>query len=203
LPRPWNLTAPNHRVPCCAPFRQAQSLRRSVRASPDLPWTNRRGPFTCVRLASRYCRSTSPRKDSPLPVPRLTYAIGDVHGGSDLLRSLLAFIASDADRRGQEPRVIFLGDIVDRGPDSRGALRTWSSKPKALALVAAAARQSRRLILARHDGGRSRRANPCPLAAQRRPGHDYELRLMGDLDEARLTIRTGFADHLACSGPRH
>lgn len=29
---------------------------------------------------------------------------------------MLAFIASDADRRGQEPRVIFLGDIVDSGP---------------------------------------------------------------------------------------
>jgi Calcineurin-like phosphoesterase len=68
-----------------------------------------------------------------MPVSRLTYAIGDVHGRADLLRPLLAFIASDAERRGQEPRVIFLGDIVDRGPDSRGAMdlvgRTLKRRP--------------------------------------------------------------------------
>lgn len=50
------------------------------------------------------------------------YAIGDVHGRYDLLESLLAFIQSNAEKRGQEPEVIFLGDIVDRGPDSRNCI---------------------------------------------------------------------------------
>jgi hypothetical protein len=36
-----------------------------------------------------------------MPVSRLTYAVGDVHGRADLLRPLLAFIASDAERRVQ------------------------------------------------------------------------------------------------------
>ncbi|WP_181176930.1 metallophosphoesterase [Mesorhizobium sp. B2-6-4] len=55
-------------------------------------------------------------------MPHTTYAIGDVHGRTDLLESLLAAIAGDADASGVEPRVLFLGDIVDRGPCSREAM---------------------------------------------------------------------------------
>lgn len=51
-----------------------------------------------------------------------TYAIGDVHGRADLLAPLLEAIAQDAEASGVEPRVLFLGDIVDRGPSSRHAL---------------------------------------------------------------------------------
>ncbi|MGB3448509.1 MAG: hypothetical protein WBA48_17625 [Xanthobacteraceae bacterium] len=40
-----------------------------------------------------------------------------MHGRFDLLSTLLEFVRSDAEKRQQEPRVIFLGDIVDRGPD--------------------------------------------------------------------------------------
>ncbi|MEO3998909.1 metallophosphoesterase family protein [Mesorhizobium sp. CAU 1732] len=51
-----------------------------------------------------------------------TYAIGDIHGRADLLSSLLDAIAEESDASGSEPRVLFLGDIVDRGPSSRQAL---------------------------------------------------------------------------------
>lgn len=47
-------------------------------------------------------------------------AIGDVHGRSDLLKPLMAALETAA---GPEATVIFLGDLVDRGPDSRGCLR--------------------------------------------------------------------------------
>lgn len=50
------------------------------------------------------------------------YAIGDVHGRSDLLQSIVDFAAEHAERSGKLPRVYFLGDIVDRGPDSLGAM---------------------------------------------------------------------------------
>jgi serine/threonine protein phosphatase 1 len=50
------------------------------------------------------------------------YAIGDVHGRADLLGTMIAFIADHARRCRAEPQVMFLGDIVDRGPDSREAL---------------------------------------------------------------------------------
>lgn len=50
------------------------------------------------------------------------YAIGDVHGRADLLASLIYFIGDHAKKAEIEPRVFFLGDIVDRGPDSREAM---------------------------------------------------------------------------------
>jgi serine/threonine protein phosphatase 1 len=52
------------------------------------------------------------------------YVIGDVHGRSDLLHSLLRKIAFDAARQeGSTAReLIFLGDYFDRGPDSRGVI---------------------------------------------------------------------------------
>jgi serine/threonine protein phosphatase 1 len=46
----------------------------------------------------------------------LTYAIGDVHGRADLLLQLLDAIV---DHHGDRPRrLVFLGDYIDRGPDS-------------------------------------------------------------------------------------
>ena len=49
-------------------------------------------------------------------------AIGDVHGRSDLLNSLIEFLDERSAETRYRPRVYFLGDIVDRGPDSRGAM---------------------------------------------------------------------------------
>ena len=51
------------------------------------------------------------------------YAIGDVHGRRDLLEELLARI--NAERRAaprREEHLILLGDLIDRGPDSRGVI---------------------------------------------------------------------------------
>jgi serine/threonine protein phosphatase 1 len=48
------------------------------------------------------------------------YAIGDVHGRADLLAQLLAGIDADLDMNPiSQHVVVFLGDYVDRGPDSR------------------------------------------------------------------------------------
>ena len=51
---------------------------------------------------------------------QLVYAIGDIHGRYDLMKALLAQIVADYPGRaaGRRPVVIFLGDYVDRGPDS-------------------------------------------------------------------------------------
>lgn len=43
--------------------------------------------------------------------------IGDVHGCAAALESLLTAIAPQSD-----DRIVFLGDIIDRGPDSRGVI---------------------------------------------------------------------------------
>lgn len=54
----------------------------------------------------------------------LTYAIGDIHGRADLLDTLLEQIAAHAADRAH--RLVFLGDYIDRGPDSAAVLRTVS-----------------------------------------------------------------------------
>lgn len=66
-------------------------------------------------------------KKKPLPaVPhgQRIYAIGDIHGMLDLLDRLLAIVvADDAERSPVERRtLIFLGDYIDRGPESRGVV---------------------------------------------------------------------------------
>lgn len=51
------------------------------------------------------------------------YAIGDIHGRDDLLAQLLALIAADAKgRSAKRNTLIFLGDYVDRGLQSREVL---------------------------------------------------------------------------------
>ncbi|MBP0438596.1 metallophosphoesterase family protein [Tianweitania sediminis] len=51
------------------------------------------------------------------------YAIGDIHGCSDLLRAMHAAIDAELDRdRPADWRVIHIGDYIDNGPDSRGVL---------------------------------------------------------------------------------
>ncbi len=51
------------------------------------------------------------------------YAVGDIHGRLDLLDRLLADIATDDSRRDPaETQIIFVGDLIDRGPDSAGVV---------------------------------------------------------------------------------
>ena len=66
----------------------------------------------------------SPPGEAPTTGELLLYAVGDVHGRLDLLKSLVQAIARDAIAGPLEgrPRLILLGDYVDRGPDSRGVL---------------------------------------------------------------------------------
>ncbi|QLH71672.1 metallophosphoesterase [Rhodopseudomonas palustris] len=64
----------------------------------------------------------SPSSMNLLNLNSTVCAIGDVHGRSDLLESLIKFIDEHSAETPRRPRVYFLGDIVDRGPDSRGAM---------------------------------------------------------------------------------
>lgn len=47
------------------------------------------------------------------------YAVGDIHGQLDYLEAALDLIAADG---GDDAEIVFLGDLVDRGPNSRGVI---------------------------------------------------------------------------------
>ncbi|MFL6799416.1 MAG: metallophosphoesterase family protein [Xanthobacteraceae bacterium] len=53
-------------------------------------------------------------------MPLLTFAVGDVHGCLAKLEALLEACTTHA--AGRETRWVFLGDYIDRGPDSRGVI---------------------------------------------------------------------------------
>jgi serine/threonine protein phosphatase 1 len=73
---------------------------------------------------------------TPRPLPRLPdglriYAVGDIHGRVDLLDWLLAGIDADLDERPVSKSIhVFLGDYIDRGPQSAAVLDRLISRAK-------------------------------------------------------------------------
>jgi len=68
-------------------------------------------------LETGSCRSPAP---IPLAEGLRIYAIGDIHGRFDLLQELVSEIRRDLERDRPERTIeIFLGDYIDRGPQSR------------------------------------------------------------------------------------
>ena len=62
-----------------------------------------------------------------VPPGTAVWAVGDIHGRLDLLGPLVEAMATDLLESGAERKlVIFLGDYIDRGPDSRSVLRLLS-----------------------------------------------------------------------------
>jgi serine/threonine protein phosphatase 1 len=73
-----------------------------------------------------------PLDTARVPDDMRVYAIGDVHGRNDLLHELLKKIEADDLARGRkETLIIFLGDLMDRGPDSAGVIETAMALRKA------------------------------------------------------------------------
>jgi serine/threonine protein phosphatase 1 len=70
-----------------------------------------------------------PQIEASVPEGQRVYAVGDVHGRSDLLIALIEAIELDnRDRGAAKTTVVMLGDLVDRGPDSVNVLalvREW------------------------------------------------------------------------------
>jgi serine/threonine protein phosphatase 1 len=72
------------------------------------------------RLLSRRPAEAAP-PEPPVPEPeRLAYVVGDLHGRADLLDAILVAIAGDAGSAAHD--IVFVGDYVDRGPDSAAVL---------------------------------------------------------------------------------
>src|ERR1700754_4195445 len=59
------------------------------------------------------------------------FAIGDVHGCASELRALLDTIARLAGEASGKRRLVYLGDMINRGPDSVGVLEQWDASEEA------------------------------------------------------------------------
>jgi len=68
-----------------------------------------------------------------IPAGQAVYAIGDIHGRLDLLDDLLVRIQRDADNHPLDRvrSLVFLGDYIDRGPESRGVIERLLGDPLA------------------------------------------------------------------------
>lgn len=77
-----------------------------------------------------------------------TLAIGDIHGCSRALATLLAAVAPTS-----RDRIVALGDYVDRGPDSRGVLEQLLSLHATGRLVALRGNHELMMLDARNGGG--------------------------------------------------
>lgn len=82
------------------------------------------------KLLKRKAPVRAPENPS-VPNGEIVWAIGDIHGRLDLLKPLVEAIRADAavsDAR--RKMVIFLGDYIDRGPESRGVIKYLAALPK-------------------------------------------------------------------------
>jgi serine/threonine protein phosphatase 1 len=144
------------------------------------------------------------------PAATRTYAVGDIHGRLDLLRAAIDRVAQHV---GQGPfRIVFLGDYVDRGPDSRGVVdflmalqRRWpvvclKGNHEDLMLQAVTQPDRRRLARWLEYGGaetlQSYGVEPTADLAARIPGE--HLRWMAGLprttgDAHRIYVHAGLA----------
>ena len=59
------------------------------------------------------------------------FAVGDVHGCASELAALLRAIGATTTPPGRRRRLVFLGDMIDRGPDNIGVLKLWAQSGSA------------------------------------------------------------------------
>lgn len=100
--------------------------------------------------------------DKPAPPPvwrapagQRLYAIGDIHGRRDLLDQLLRLIDDDnAARPPARTQLIFLGDLIDRGEDSRGVVERLMALSAASPDVRMLKGNHEELLIRVHEGDR-------------------------------------------------
>ena len=71
-------------------------------------------------ILARWFRRKGPAPAVP-PNCRI-YAVGDIHGRSDLLDRIVHLIRDDVAAHPKETILVFIGDYVDRGADSKGVI---------------------------------------------------------------------------------
>ncbi|MCA8899827.1 MAG: serine/threonine protein phosphatase [Hyphomonas sp.] len=97
--------------------RSATSLRARIR-------NGMRGEQDTVEVQPRAAAPIKITRVSRAPEGQCIYAIGDIHGRKDLLEQLIAQIEEDASAlpAGTAKVIVFLGDYIDRGLQSRDVI---------------------------------------------------------------------------------
>jgi serine/threonine protein phosphatase 1 len=80
-------------------------------------------------------RATLQAEFPPLPIGQAIYAIGDIHGRRDLLDHMHWRIDWDQRQNGGETLEVYLGDYIDRGPDSAGVISRLIARAKNKAVI--------------------------------------------------------------------
>ena len=70
-----------------------------------------------------------PKPRYKIPDGSIVYAIGDIHGCLGSLEHLLEAIARDCAGRSARSHLVFLGDLVDRGPQSKAVVERLRNGP--------------------------------------------------------------------------
>ncbi len=87
------------------------------------------------RLGAVPVGETSSGESPPqVPAGTVVYAVGDIHGCKDLLELMLDLIRKDREERANSAEVdrcvvVYIGDYIDRGPDSKGVIDLLLSDP--------------------------------------------------------------------------
>lgn len=113
-----------------------------------------------------------------------TFAVGDVHGQAEALDELLGHLAG-LEQHTPARELIFLGDLIDRGPDTLGAVRAAFAARDMFETVALLPGNHELMLLAAIKGSMD-----SALLWLGNGGHDV-------LDELGLPPKTGWSDTFA------
>ena len=108
----------------------------------DPPETTRINSF--ARWATSFHKSSLARARPAattrrIPDGTIVYCIGDIHGRNDLLREMAERVAADLKKQSFEHSVtVFLGDYIDRGPDSKAVVERLATGKWPTSIIALA-----------------------------------------------------------------
>src|SRR6516162_8306111 len=111
---------------------KADHARRNIGSAKFLSWAN---PFL------EALRKTAPPVATARRVPegRRVYCVGDIHGRDDLLREMAERVEADTKTRTfDHAETVFLGDYIDRGPDSKRVLERLATNEWPTSIIALA-----------------------------------------------------------------
>lgn len=115
----------DHEVVPYVGYKAKQPLLKSVPAQVD---SNPSVAWPMPEVTPEFSSQSIPIEEGSLvhsvclPVDSDLIVIGDVHGDRIALEAALSYIHSEYAQAPVTPSVVFLGDLIDRGPDSAGCL---------------------------------------------------------------------------------